>query len=54
MAKLISTTKICVTLFLARTFGRYEHSAWDGQRDYALYTWRGKTWAFPTAPIEKR
>lgn len=52
MRKLIDTTRICATLFMARMFGRYEHSGWDGERDYARYVWRGKTWAFPTAPMD--
>lgn len=50
MRKIANTIKICVTLFMARTFGRYVHSVWDGELDYAKYAWRGKTWAFPTAP----
>lgn len=51
MRKLADTIRICATLFMARTFGRYEHSVWDGQRDYARYVWRGKVWAFPTEPV---
>ena len=28
MWKLMGTMRICGTLFMARTFGRYEHSVW--------------------------
>jgi hypothetical protein len=51
MAKLVSTMRICATLAMVRTFGRYEHSGWNGEFEYARYSWRGKTWAFPTSPI---
>ena len=53
MWKLTDTIRICATLFMARMFGRYEHSVWDGQRDYARYIWRGKVWAFPTEPMKE-
>ena len=52
MSKLLSTTRLCATLFLARTFGRYEHTVWNGEFEYHRYSWRGKVWAFPASPIE--
>ena len=52
MWKLVNTLELCITMFLARTFGRYEHSVWNGEFEYARYSWRGKVWAFPTCPIE--
>lgn len=52
MSKIISTIKIGITLMMARTFGTYVHTVWNGQFDYARYEWRGKSWAFPTTPIE--
>lgn len=54
MAKLANTLKLCATLFMARTFGKYEHTVWNGEFDYARYTWRGRSWAFPTSPIDEK
>jgi len=53
MSNLVSTTRLCATLFLARTFGCYDGSVWNGEFEYARYMWRGRMWAFPTSPIEK-
>lgn len=50
--KFFSTVKILFTLGMARTFGEYEHSAWNGEFDYARYRWLGKSYAFPTGHIE--
>lgn len=52
MSKLASTIRLCTTLFLARTFGTYEHSIWNGQFEYHRYTWRGQSWVFPAGPID--
>lgn len=52
--KLLKTLKIAFTLVLARTFGKYIHSGWDGLSEYALYEWRGQEWAFPLGPSERR
>lgn len=49
--KLLSTCRILLNLGMARTFGRYLHSEWNGEMDYAVYEWRGRTWAFPTSPL---
>lgn len=53
LRKLTSTTRLCATLFMARMFGRYEHSGWNGEFEYARYSWRGQSWAIPTSPIEE-
>lgn len=53
MVKLLHTIRIAATLTLARTFGTYEHSVWNGEFNYARYAWRGKSWAIPTSPIEE-
>lgn len=53
MNKLLSTLRISLTLILARTFGDYECSVWDGKFSYARYKWRGKIWAFPTSSIDE-
>ena len=53
MSKLLNTTRLCATLFLARTFGRYEHTVWNGEFEYHRYAWRGQSWAFPVSPIEQ-
>lgn len=50
--KLLSTTRICFTLFCARTFGAYQHTVWNGEFEYARYRWRGHDWAVPTSAIE--
>lgn len=52
LRKLTSTARVVATLFMARTFGSYEHTVFDGGMEYARYRWRGETWAFPTAPME--
>lgn len=52
LRKLRSTLSILATLFMARTFGKYEFSCWNGESMRAIYTWRGERWAFPTGPIE--
>lgn len=50
--KLAGTVRILACLGLARTFGQYEHTVWDGF-SYARYRWRGHTWAVPTTPFEE-
>lgn len=50
--KAASTVKILFCLGMARTFGEYHHSIWDGRVNYAVYRWRGRTWAIPTTPME--
>jgi len=52
--KLLQTLKIALTLVLARTFGRYLYSGWNGDFDYAKYEWRGKVWCFPISPVERQ
>ena len=47
MKKLFNTIGVCFTLFLARTFGTYIESGWNGIHDYAIYKWRGKSYTFP-------
>lgn len=51
LKKLCGTLTMLANLGMARTFGHYEHSAWNGEFDYAVYHWRGKAWAFPTTEI---
>jgi hypothetical protein len=50
--KLMGTVRILSDLGMARTFGKYEHSGWNGDISYAQYRWRGKTWIIPTSPVE--
>lgn len=49
MTKLLSTIRILRCLFMARTFGAYQHSV-DGPdiAPYAIYEWRGRLWHIPT------
>ena len=51
--KLLKTLRIASTLMLARTFGRYVHSGYNGKFEYAQYEWRGREWVFPLTPIER-
>jgi hypothetical protein len=51
MGKLRSTIRITASIFMARTFGQYLHSGWDGKIDYAKYRWRGQEWIIPLGPI---
>lgn len=50
--KSVRTLRMFATLYMARMFGTYRHSAWNGEFEYARYTWRGKDWAIPTGPFE--
>lgn len=52
LRKFPSTVKIAFRLVMARTFGEYRHTVFDGAMSYAVYRWRGKWWAIPTSPIE--
>lgn len=49
--KLYSTIRIVTNLALARTFGKYIHSGWDGTTEYARYKWRGKEWIISTSAV---
>ena len=49
--KLIKTIKLLSTLFCARMFGKYIHSGWNGEFEYARYHWRGKEWIIPISPV---
>lgn len=53
MNKLFSTIRIVFTLFMARMFGEYQHSGWNGEYEYARYTWQGEDWIIPTAPCKR-
>ena len=48
MRKLWSTIRICATIIVARHFGQYVHSGWDGEHSYARYRWRGRDVFIPT------
>lgn len=51
--KFKSTLNICVTLFVARMFGKYEHSLWDGKSEYAQYRLMGASWLIPLTPVQE-
>lgn len=53
MPKVLRTIKMLYCLFMARTFGQYRHSGWDGTIEYARYTWRGQDWIIPTSPVDE-
>jgi hypothetical protein len=51
--RFIRTLRIAFTLVMARTFGRYIHSGWNGDFEYARYGWRGQEWCIPMAPYDE-
>ncbi len=53
LRKLGGTVRILGRLFMARTFGEYRHSGWDGSIAYARYSWRGKDWIIPTGAVDE-
>lgn len=52
MHKLNGTVAMLFCLFMARMFGEYRHSGWDGVISYARYSWRGYDWIIPTSAVE--
>jgi hypothetical protein len=52
MLKFANTLRLCASLLMARTFGRYLHSGWNGDVEYARYEWRGREWVIPTGPAD--
>lgn len=48
IGKLLRTLRICWCVLMARTFGEYGHSGWNGHSEYAQYRWRGRWWKIPT------
>jgi hypothetical protein len=38
---------------MARMFGEYHHSGWNGQVEFARYRWRGEEWLIPTGPLSR-
>jgi hypothetical protein len=45
-----STLCICGGIVMARTFGEYVYSGWNGQNAFARYRWRGHDYFIQTAP----
>lgn len=52
LKKLGRTVCILSCLFMARMFGRYEYSGFDGEIEYCRYRWRGRSWVIPTGSVE--
>jgi hypothetical protein len=52
LRKLGRTIRLLFCLGAARMFGTYRNSGWDGEINYARYTWRGRDWIIPTGPVE--
>ena len=46
--KFFHTLRVCAGIIMARTFGTYLHSGWDGDRDFCIYEWRGRKYYIPT------
>lgn len=49
--KLGRTIAMLSRLFMARMFGEYQHSGWNGSISYARYSWHGKDWIIPTSAV---
>lgn len=47
-----STLKICARIIMARTFGEYVHSGWNGQCAFCRYRWRGEDYFIQTEPAK--
>jgi hypothetical protein len=50
--KFWSTLCICGRIIMARTFGQYVHSGWNGDCDYARYRWRGHDYFIQITPAK--
>lgn len=50
--KFVRTLGICGRALMARTFGEYIHSGWNGQCDYARYRWRGHDYFIQITPAK--
>ncbi len=50
--KFCSTLGICARIIMARTFGEYVHSGWNGQCAVARYRWRGHDYFIQTEPAK--
>lgn len=53
LTRLRSTIRFTATLFMARTFGKYQHCVGGGDFTYAVYRWRGQEWAFPLGAMDE-
>ena len=49
--KFWNTLKLAGCMIMARTFGQYMHSRWNGEVNGAVYTWRGRCWFIPLGPM---
>ena len=52
MRKLWHTLKLASCMVMARMFGEYQNSGWDGNVDFAIYHWRGRSWFIPLGAID--
>lgn len=46
--KFASSVRVAWCSLMARTFGVYVHSGWDGVNEYSQYRWRDQEWRIPT------
>lgn len=53
LSKLCRTVSLLSKFLMARMFGEYVHSGWNGQVSFARYRWRGEEWLIPTGPLER-
>jgi hypothetical protein len=54
LKKFCGTLGICARIIMARTFGKYIHSGWDGRMAFCLYRWRGHDYYIQTEPAMMR
>jgi len=53
MRKFMQSLRIASTLVMARTFGQYVNSGWNGEFEYSKYIWRGNAWIIPLTPVQR-
>ncbi len=52
LRKALSTVRLMMSMGLARTFGEYVNSGWNGDFEYHRYRWRGEEWVIPSGPVK--
>ena len=52
ISKFWHTLRLAGCMIMARTFGEYVNSGWNGDVDFAVYRWRGRCWFIPLGAME--
>lgn len=43
--------RILYSITMARHFGEYQHSGWNGEFEFHRYRWRGEDWIIPSSSV---